>query len=134
MTSRGICQSVGVSSRKGEHFPFSNKNGAHKNKACTTTTFSSIVHLRFSVEIEDSDLSEQPELLVSPGGVLLALDLGRGQVQSHGAPEVRFEGLDVLNVCPALGSQRLRLEGTATSTNLLDVSGDGILPPRLGIA
>ena len=34
MTSRGICQSVGVSSRKGEHFPFLNKNGGHKNKAC----------------------------------------------------------------------------------------------------
>ena len=34
MTSHGICQSVGVSSRKGEHFPFLNKNGAHKNKVC----------------------------------------------------------------------------------------------------
>ena len=34
MTSRGICQSVGVSLRKGEHFTFWTKNGAHKNKAC----------------------------------------------------------------------------------------------------
>ena len=33
MTSRGICQSVGVSLRQGEHFPFLDKNGAHKNKA-----------------------------------------------------------------------------------------------------
>ena len=100
----------------------------------TTPTFSSIVHLRFSVEIEDSDLSEHSELLVSPGGVLLALDLGRGQVQGHGAPEVRLEGLDVLYVGSALGSQRLWLEGTATPTDLLQVSGDGILPPCLGIA
>ena len=34
MTSRGICQNVGMSLRKGEHFPFLDKNGAHKNKAC----------------------------------------------------------------------------------------------------
>ena len=39
MTSRGIRQSVGVSSRKGEHFPFLHKNGAHKNKACDKGSF-----------------------------------------------------------------------------------------------
>ena len=35
MTSHGICQIMGVSSRKGELFPFLDKNGAHKNNACT---------------------------------------------------------------------------------------------------
>ena len=34
MNIRAICQCVGVSSRKGEHFPFLDKNGAHKNIAC----------------------------------------------------------------------------------------------------
>ena len=34
VASRGICQSVGVSSRKGEHCPLWAKEGAHKNKAC----------------------------------------------------------------------------------------------------
>ena len=33
LTSHGICQSVGMSLRKGEHFPILDKNGAHKNKA-----------------------------------------------------------------------------------------------------
>ena len=33
MTSHGIGQSVGMSLRKSEHFPFLCKNGAHKNKA-----------------------------------------------------------------------------------------------------
>ena len=28
-----ICQRMGVSLRKGVHFPFQDKNGAHKNKA-----------------------------------------------------------------------------------------------------
>ena len=36
MTSRGICQNVGVSSRKGEHCPFWTKNVVHKNNVCHT--------------------------------------------------------------------------------------------------
>ena len=33
VTSSGICRGVGVSSRKGDNFPFWTKNIAHKNKA-----------------------------------------------------------------------------------------------------
>ena len=59
MTSRGICQSVGVSYRKGEHFPFLNKNGAHKNKAWAV-----VLHSKNATYIEllgPKTLLEQPE-------------------------------------------------------------------------
>ena len=39
VASRGICQSVGVSSRKRGTFSILDKNGAHKNKASLTYTF-----------------------------------------------------------------------------------------------
>ena len=35
VTSRGICQIVGVSSRKGDRYSILDKNGAHQNKACS---------------------------------------------------------------------------------------------------
>ena len=38
IASCGICQSVGVSSRKGEQWPVKPNRGAHKNKACAIGT------------------------------------------------------------------------------------------------
>ena len=39
VTSHGICRGVGMSSRKGEHFPFWKKNGAHQKIKPGTTNF-----------------------------------------------------------------------------------------------